>query len=460
MEKNHLISLRLGFSTEQAKRIQDEGITAFIQNQLNAENILSEPECIKVAPKSFKEIKNLKKAAKKNREELIKVLKTLNQQKFEWKAFLIQRCTESENPLREKINHFFHNHFVATMNKVSIPLWIYQHYNTINTHSLGNYKNLVKEMLYTNALIVYLDNQKNQKGKINENLGRELLELFTLGEGHYSEGDIRNAALALAGLGLGPEKGKYNQKFKDNSTKTFMGKTGNFIIDDVVDIIFEQENTPYFLTEKVLKWFYYDNPSKELVKVYGGVLKEHNFELKPFFQELFENESHKNESGTQLKNPLLYIIQVHKDLNLIPNYKFMTYFTSNQAMNLYEQPNVKGWKGGEDWLTSQTYYERNLFIDNVINGNQKYVQKLQKRFKKYEMGDFSFNPTLTIENSIDAQSILNELVEKMIFNADEDMWAALNELLPYDFDPKSEHAEKSILKIYRYLAQSPEFQVI
>jgi len=460
MERNHLISLRLGFSTVEAENIQKNGVSDFISRQLEAKHKLEVPDFMANSPKSLNEIQEIKKKVRKVREEINKINFKLNKVGFQWKAFLVQRCFETENPLREKINLFFHNHFVVSLQTVKVPYWIYQHYNSINSHSMGNYKNLVKEMVYSNALIFYLNNQKNRKGKINENLGRELLELFTLGEGNYSENDIKNAALSLAGLGNGKDKGKYIPKFKDNSTKTFLGKSGDFIIDDVIDIIFEQENTPYFLAEKVLKWFYYDDPSDELIKQHGDILKKNNFELKPFFEAVFLIESEKNIIGTHIKNPLEFIIQVYKDLNMDPNFKFMSHFIKNQAMDLYDQPNVKGWKGGQSWLTTQIYADRNQFMDIIINGNKKYEQQLMIRLKKYDVGTIQFNPTLDIKDKTDANTILHELTERMIFETNADMKSDLDELLKYDFDPSSENADKSILKVYHYLSKTPEFQLI
>lgn len=218
----------------------------------------------------------------------------------------MQRCLETEIPLREKINLFFQNHFVVTLQSVRLPNWIFLHYQAINQNAVGNYKTLVKEMVYSNAMIKYLDNQQNKKEKINENLARELLELFTLGEGNYTENDIKNTALSLAGLTFGENKAAYRKFIKDNSVKTVFGKSGNFTIDEVIDVIFEQINTAYFLAEKVLKWFFFDNPSKELVLKYGDLLKEKQFELKPFFQEMFEQEGKNENGGNQIKNPLIY----------------------------------------------------------------------------------------------------------------------------------------------------------
>ena len=460
MDNNCLNSLQLGFSSKQAMDIQKKGISNYINEQLNAKVSLNAPDFIINSPKNLKELQALKKEADKGGKTVENIAKDLIKLSFDWKAFILKRCYQSDFPLREKINLFFQNHFVVTLQSVKVPYWIFKHYEILNNYSLGNYKTLVKEMVYSNAMIKYLDNQQNRKGNINENLGRELVELFALGEGNYTENDIKNTALALAGLTFGEEKGQYRPFLKDNSTKTVFGKSGNFIIDDVIDIIFEQKNTPYFLAEKVLKWFFYDNPSKNLIVKYGDILKNNQFELKPFFNKMFIDECLINQSGNQIKNPLIYLFQIHNDLNLNPNYKLLAFILKNQAMDIYDQPNVKGWKGGKDWLTSQIYADRNQFIDFIISGNKKYEKILNKRLEKFDIGVIDFNPILNIKNKTNAKSILDELTQKMIFEVNGEMQLELNQLLKYDFDPKQENADKNILRVYQYLAKSPEFQII
>ncbi len=460
MEIHQLNALRLGFSTAKAKTIEQKGIANYIARQLQAQPAMALPHFMADSPKNLKDIQELKQKADTGETDKEAFTKKIIQNGIDFKALLIQRCAESEFPLQEKINMFFQNHFVSTLQGVKVPYWIFKHYQTIQTNALGNYKTLVKEMVYSNAMIKYLDNQQNRKDKINENLGRELLELFTLGEGHYTENDIKNAALALAGLTFGNDKGQYRPFLKDNTQKTFLGKTGNFNIDDIIDIIFEQPNTPYFIAEKALKWFFYDQPSKALITKYGDILKSNQFELKPFFQQLFLTECQNPEGGNQIKNPLVFLLQVHNNLQLIPNYKFMVFFLKNQGMDMYDQPNVKGWKGGQNWLTSQSYADRNQFIDLLVSGNTRYEKMLSKRLEKLEVGALNFTPTLTIENMKNAKTILEELTNRMVFETNEEMLAELNQILKYDFDPSAENAAKSILKVYQYLAKSPEFQLI
>lgn len=171
-------------------------------------------------------------------------------------------------------------------------------------------------------------------------------------------------------------------------------------------------------------------------------------------------EGKKSEGGNQIKNSLIYLLQIHSDLGLEVNYKLLAFVLKEQAMDIYDQPNVKGWKGGKNWLTSQIYADRNQFVDFIISGNKKYEKILNRRLEKFEMGTLNFNPIIQLKNNNSAKSILTELKEKMIFETNEDLNAELDELLKYDFDPKSENAQKSILRVYQYLAKTPEFQII
>jgi uncharacterized protein (DUF1800 family) len=460
MDNSHLNALRLGFSTGASNEIRRLGLQNYIKTQLQAQNPLTEPDFIRNGPKSLTELVMLREQNKSSGENQESLVKELTKVRFEWKAFYLQRCFETRNPLREKLNLFFQNHFVATLQSVKLPYWIFKYYETINNHSTGNYKTLVREMVYTNAMIKYLDNNQNKKGKSNENLARELLELFTLGEGNYTENDIKQTALALAGLTFGEEKGQYRPSLKDNSVKTVFQKSGNFIIDDVIERIFEQERTPYFISEKLLKWFFYDNPPPEKIQKYGALLKFHQFELMPFLNKLLEEECRNYTSGNQIKNPMIFLFQIHEDLNLKPNYKLMTFFLKNQGMDMFDQPNVKGWKGGRDWLTAQIYQDRKQLLDLIILGHPKYLSMLQRRLEKFDVGEISFQPKLNIVNRVNAASILSELTNRVVFNVDEEMQLALNQLLKYDFDPEADNADKAILNVYRFLAQSPEFQII
>lgn len=462
MQQEVLWSLRLGFSSKNADSISNFGIEKFLQTSFNDKShlITAEPEFLQGTPKTRQELAEYRQIVKGDKEKLQATVKEHAKKGFEMKAWWLERMNTAAYPFREKMNLFWHNHFVSTLQAVKIPYWIYQHYSIINTHSLGNIKTLTREMMYSNAMIRYLDNNQNRRNNINENLARELLELFTMGEGHYTENDIKNTARALAGLTIGEEKGVYRKPLMDPSTKTVFGRSGDFIIDDVIEIIFEQKNTPLFFTEKILKWFIYDNPPKELVTAYGKKLLEYEYELIPFLTYVFTQEFGKNTSGSKIKDAITFSLQMTHELNLTPNYKFLAFFIKNQGMDLFDQPNVKGWEGGNSWLTSQIYLNRTQFVDFLTLQNNQFTKQLQRQFEKYDGLDTQNRPIIQVKSDWGANDIIGYLSNRMVFRVDEELKDDMASILKYDFDPKSENASHHILNLFNFLAKSPEFQLI
>lgn len=450
MEINHLNSLRLGFSTLEAQQIEKLGLKKFIENQLNAKNEVTLPDFLENKPRNNEELRIYVREKSNN----------LNYLHARWRAYFLQRCYETKWPLREKINLFFQNHFVASQRKVRVPYWTFKYYQTINDHAVGNYKDLVKAMVYTNAILFFLDNNANRKSRINENLARELLELFTLGEGNYTESDVRNTALALAGLTIGAEQGEYRTNQMVKTAKTIFGNTGDFIIDDVIDLIFQQKNTPFHLSKKVLQWFFYDNPPQEKIDKYGKILLENKFELKPFFQKMFEDEGRNANGGNQIKNPLVFMFQIFKDLNLQPNYIFFAEELRDHGMSVFNQSNVKGWDGGRYWLTTQLLKKRENLVDFLIFGNTTYENIINKMLEKHDGSKISFEPKLNLKDLSAGTLIAKELTNKLIFQSSETIDFDLQQLLNYEFNAMTQSAQKQSLKAYQYLAKTPEFQLI
>lgn len=460
MKQAHLWSLRLGFSNKQSNAIAALGLEEFLKKSVSYSDEPVLPSTLKNTPRTLAELKAFRQE-KRNSPDKKVIVQDYIRYGWDLKSWWLQRMNESEFPLREKMNLLWSNHFVSTYQKVKIPYYIFEHYSIINKHAFGNYKTLVKEMMYSNAMIMYLSNNQNRKGNINENLARELLELFTLGEGHYTESDIKNTARALAGLTIGDDKGQYRKFITDTDFKTVFDKTGDFKIDEVVDIIFEQKNTPYFITEKILKWFIYDNPSQELIQFYGNQMKSLNFEIAPFLTYVFTKEFEKETAGSQIKNPLVFMLQLCDSLTIEePNYKFLAFVLKNQGMDLFDQPNVKGWDGGKSWLSSQLYLNRNQLVDLFTNGNTQFVKKIMKQFEKYDIGSLDISPSIDFDSSQNAKGIINDLSSKLIFEANEDIMDDMSQLLKYDFNPKAENSEENVLRLFSYIAKTPEFQII
>jgi len=315
----------------------------------------------------------------------------------------------------------------------------------------------------------YLVNVDNRKGKLNENLSRELLELFTLGIGNYSEDDIKNGAKGLAGLGVGEENAVYRRIFEDNDNFVYLGKKGNFKIDEMIDIIFEQPNIPYLITRKILKWFIYDNPKEELVRYYGDYFKKMNFEIQPLLTKIFTEEFAKNNAGSKIKNPLEYALQLMNELNIEnPNEKLIARFLKDQGMDLFNQPNVKGWDGGNSWLTSQVFLQRNNIADLLCNGKNLTRAKKINNDNSMMSDDLMTrqNPNQQLKVKLDwnkegnNKEIIGELKNRLLFQTDEADQQDFEKILKYDFDSKSEGSDNAVLRLFNFMVKTPEFQLI
>lgn len=439
------------------------GLPRFLEQSYVSKWDKSVPSFLDNSPKSIQELRAKRQSLKNiSPEEAKAMLKAELQVSQEMKAWWLKKMIDDEYPLREKMTCFWHNHFVSTFQKVKVNHWIFQHNQLLRENAFGNFKTLTKQIIQTNAMVRYLDNVDNRRDKINENLSRELLELFTLGIGHYTEADIKNGAKGLAGLNLGEDQAVYRKLLENNDTITYFGKTGKFKADEMVDIIFEQKAAPYLLTRKILQWFIYDNPSEELVQYYGDYFRKADFEIKPLLTKIFTEEFAKDNAGSKIKDPLVYIIQLMHELKVEQlNPKLVAFFLRQQGMDLFNQPNVKGWNGGKEWLTSQIYLQRNNAADLLCNGKSL---SRRKQFTDDEMINESMSQLVKIKLLWDKtgnnKTIITELTDRLLFQVDDTLQKDFEAILKYDFNPKAENAEDAVMRLFNAMVKTPEYQLI
>jgi uncharacterized protein (DUF1800 family) len=453
MKKSALWSLRLGFSSAQSKKIDLLGFGYYLTESFKVKTDTKLPSCLEDAPKKFNDYKELRNKTKNFTAEEKKAF-NLKQRETAvgLQKWWLNKMITAEYPLIESMICFWHNHFVSTQQKVKVNYWVYQHHMILRHHAFGNFKTLTKQIIKSNAMISYLDNAKNRNNNFNENLSRELLELFTLGIGNYSEDDIKSGAKALAGLNYGDETGVYRRFLENNDTITYLGKTGVFKADDIIDIIFEQPETPYLITKKLLQWFIEDEPNEEKVKALGDYFKSVNFEIQPLLTKLFTEAYTDNLNSTKIKDPLRYIIQLKNELNItIEKPEHILFFLRQQGMELFNQPNVKGWDGGNSWLSSQTYLQRNNVADLLCMGKLIRGKKMENTQK----------PQINLFNSkMNNKEIIKSLTDNLVFEVSDDMQTDMETLLKYDFDASSPNAHAAVLRVFNYIIKTPEFQVI
>jgi uncharacterized protein (DUF1800 family) len=302
--------------------------------------------------------------AEETRRELFKERQMRDRQRgIEAQSWWLDRMLQSKASLREKMTLFWHDHFATSIQKVNQPVIMVWQNDLFRRHATGNFKTLAHAMLMDPAMMRYLDTQDSQKGKPNENFAREIMELFTLGVGHYSENDVREAARAFTGYQFNPSTGavQHNERRWDETPKTIFGKTGNFNGKDVINLIFEQPQSAKFMAGKIWEFFAYENPPPKAIDALAETLRKSNYELAPLLREIFLSMEFYSETtmGTQIKCPIQFIIQLHKQLELDDPPKGFAFSAQQQlGQILFMPPNVAGWDWGKAWINTNTLLAR------------------------------------------------------------------------------------------------------
>lgn len=277
------------------------------------------------------------------------------------------------NSLREKMVLFWHNHFVSELSVVKLPQLMYHQNNLFRKFAFGNFKELTKQITINPAMLIYLDNTKNRKEDPNENYARELMELFTLGIGNYSENDIVEAARALTGWQVEGLESYFDPTRFDDSPKTFLGETGNFNYQDIIEIIFKKPEVASFLCRELYREFIYFEPDENIVEQMAQVFINNNFELKPLLSTLFKADFFYSAEivGSKIKSPIEFIIPFAKQLRIVnPDYEYLRDIANDLGQSLFSPPNVSGWEGDKAWINTNTLPARNRFSDRIIDGSK------------------------------------------------------------------------------------------
>lgn len=284
-------------------------------------------------------------------------------QQIESQSWWFRRMVVTTAPLREKMTLFWHDHFATSSQKVRQPYLMMRQNELFRSHAIGNFRDLTQAIVTDPAMMIYLDTQNSRKGKPNENFAREVMELFTLGEGHYTEDDIRNAARAFTGYSVNRMNGKvtHNQRQWDEGKKTIFGKTGAFDGDDVINLIFEQARPASFIATKLWEYFVYEKPSEAAVQTMASILRKSDYQIKPLLRAIFQSREFYSESAirSQIKNPIQFLVQMIKQLEITeppPGFQFVGQQQLGQV--LFMPPNVAGWDWGQAWINTNTLLSR------------------------------------------------------------------------------------------------------
>ncbi|GAA5483053.1 DUF1800 domain-containing protein [Haloferula sargassicola] len=300
--------------------------------------------------------------------------RTNRQRQAELAAWWFDRMRHSGSPLREKMVLFWHDHFATSAQKVRDAGLLFQQNELFRKHALGDFRQLTHAVLWDPAMMLYLDTQSSRKGKPNENFAREVMELFTLGEGNYTEQDIHEAARAFTGYKLDRRTGEvfHARRQWDGGEKTVFGKTANFDGDGLIDLLFEQDAAARHLPAKLWAYFVEDEPPAAVVKELGKTFRESGFRVDAVLREIFLSKVFYDPSVIrgQIKSPVQFLAQMCQELEIdgLPD----AYFASvslQLGQVLFMPPNVAGWDWGRAWINTNTLLSRYNVAGVVTTGS-------------------------------------------------------------------------------------------
>jgi uncharacterized protein (DUF1800 family) len=286
----------------------------------------------------------------------------------------LEQMMNSSAPLLEKMTLFWHGHFATSIQKVRDGYWMWLQNDTLRRNALGRFSVLVKKISRDPAMMIYLDLQQSRKEHPNENFARELMELFTVGIGNYGEQDVRESARAFTGyrVDMTTQQFHFAPGQQDRTIKNFLGRSGPFNGDDIIDILVTKPACAQFIGKKIWRFFVEDDPTPATIERVAAMIRAHNFEIRPILREIFTAEEFYADRAmrSQIKSPVQFIIQTCRLLEApLPAPLAAQNAMRQMGQILFAPPNVKGWDGGKSWITTSTLLFRYNFANYLVNGD-------------------------------------------------------------------------------------------
>lgn len=309
------------------------------------------------------------------------------------------RMVASNNPLQEKMALFWHGHFAVNESKVRDYRKLLQELELFHAMGTGSFRDLMVAVAQDPAMLSFLDAGVNVKGAPNENFAREIMELFTMGVGNYSEADIREAARAFTGWNYVGLDFVINEEQHDDGVKQFLGQTGNFDGVDIIDIIMQQPVTAEYIAGKIYRFFVREQISESLQRELGNTLRDADYDVATLLETIFLSRDFYSPAtvGSQIKSPVQLAVSTYRKLGLedAPGVPDFNRATGALSQSLFRPPTVAGWAGGRSWMTPGLLLERGNFARDVL------------------FPDINFVPPDRVNGSAEIRSVADRIREGM-----------------------------------------------
>lgn len=332
----------------------------------------------------------------------------------------IERMAQTPRPTEERLTMLWHGHF-ATRHRDVRDAYLMQKQNAmLREHANGSFADLVSGIVHDPAMIKFLNNDQNRRQSPNENLSRELMELFTLGEGHYTEDDIKQGARALTGYHFRDNGFLFNPRQHDGGNKTILGETAAFNGTNFVKLLLAHPACARFVALKLYRhfvadvsddWDLLDAGARAVVDAMAHVLRENNYELKPVLMQLFKSQHFYDASivGKKIKSPVQVVVgTIHQTGAPMRNDRSVALALRGMGQQLFEPPSVAGWEGGRSWINTSTLFMRQNVCSYLLTG--------KRPGKAIRLDELDYDPMALLEGLEDrsAKAVVDHLCDAML----------------------------------------------
>lgn len=413
-----------------------------------------------------------KRAQAEKRQQLVRQVQREQYEHIEeLRSDWLDRMVRGPRPFQEKLALFWHGHFATSVTKVRNAYFMWLQIDTFRKKGSGNWLELLTAMATDPAMLIWLDQAQSRKQHPNENFAREVMELFALGEGHYTEKDVTEAARAMTGWSLDRPHSEYVYRpgLHDEGDKTIFGKTGNFDGEDVLEMIVAQPQSARFITKKLWQFFASDNPGEKLIDAMADDFRSGGNNFAPFLRTLFASEEFyaPDVMGTQVKSPVQWLAESVRLLQRnMPPPIVASQMIRTLGQDLLAPPNVKGWDGGLSWITTNTLLARYNQAAILVMGQGKLgaegdrprLKKIAERANRAAQGlrPADVEEIISEEDRKDKGKVIAKLEKRFIRGR---LTEAHRQVLRDYLEPREELTDDDIRHAIRLMMSTPEYQL-
>lgn len=459
---------------ERLVSLGQQGAISFLVDYEKIPDPTSDPAWAQPDPERAKRLAALRQAGEEQRRELMKEEQQLQRERImELRGWWLQRMAKGPRPLQEKMTLFWHGHFATSVEKVRDAYYMWRQNELFRRLASGNWLQLLVETAKDPAMLIWLDQAQSRKEHPNENFAREVMELFTLGEGHYTEKDITEAARAFTGWSLDRETRKFMDRpgMHDQGVKTVLGRTGNLNGEDVLEQIVAQPQAAIFITAKLWNFFAGEMPSVALNAALASEFRRSGNNFKPLLRTMFLSEEFYDASliKHQVKSPVQWLVGTVRMLECeLPPSIASANLLRTLGQDLLAPPNVKGWDGGLAWINTNTLLARYNEAATLAQGDVSMVANMaesnrpnqtrfvQNRLRNVRLGGVNVEKILTSRERGDKEALVEALEIRLLQSKLKGKQeTALREYL----DSKGDLDEAEIRGVIRLIMSTPEYQL-